>query len=194
MKKVLFFILLSFVVLELQAQNPDRSLTGFELDNGRIIIKANDGNYHISFYDENVLETQFVPKADDIVNDSHAVITSPVNVDIKVKNHKNKIVFNTSGIDVHLMKRPFQILYFRGSTPIISEGKGYQQTKDGGFDLEFNLTETEVLMGGGARALSMDRRGHKLKLYNRAHYGYETRTDELYFAHRPFLKKIHGPF
>ena len=177
MKKVLFFILLSFVVLELQAQNPDRSLTGFELDNGRIIIKANDGNYHISFYDENVLETQFVPKADDIVNDSHAVISTPVNVDIEVENHQNKIVFNTSGIDVHLMKRPFQILYFRGSTPIISEGKGYQQTKDGGFDLEFNLTETEVLMGGGARALSMDRRGHKLKLYNRAHYGYETRSE-----------------
>ncbi len=177
MKKILFFILLSFVVLELQAQNPDRSLKGFELDNGHITIKVNDGEYHMSFYDENVLESQFVPDGDEIINDSHAVIAEPLELDIEVKNHQNKIVFNTSGIDVHLMKRPFQILYFRGSTPIISEGKGYQQTKDGGFDLEFNLTETEVLMGGGARALSMDRRGHKLKLYNRAHYGYETRSE-----------------
>ena len=60
MKKVLFFILLSFVVLELQAQNPDRSLKGFELDNGHITIKVNDGEYHMSFYDENVLESQFL--------------------------------------------------------------------------------------------------------------------------------------
>jgi alpha-glucosidase (family GH31 glycosyl hydrolase) len=37
-------------------------------------------------------------------------------------------------------------------------------------------------MGGGARALGMNRRGHRLELYNRAHYGYETRSELMNFT------------
>ncbi len=43
--------------------------------------------------------------------------------------------------------------------------------------IEFNLTPNEVLYGGGARALEMNRRGYRLPLYNRAHYGYETHSE-----------------
>src|SRR5690606_30063751 len=35
----------------------------------------------------------------------------------------------------------------------------------------------EALYGGGARVLGLNRRGNKLELYNRAHYGYETRSE-----------------
>ncbi len=40
--------------------------------------------------------------------------------------------------------------------------------------IRFNLTKDEVLYGAGARALGMNRRGNRLALYNRAHYGYES--------------------
>jgi alpha-glucosidase (family GH31 glycosyl hydrolase) len=43
--------------------------------------------------------------------------------------------------------------------------------------LDFNIKSNEILYGGGARALGMNRRGNRLKLYNKAHYGYETRSE-----------------
>jgi alpha-glucosidase (family GH31 glycosyl hydrolase) len=39
-----------------------------------------------------------------------------------------------------------------------------------------------MLSGGGARVLGMNRRGHKLPLYNRAHYGYETKSEQMNFS------------
>ena len=175
MKSYLFLLLIILVSGNIGAQNPDRTLDGFQIDESKIVINTNDGAYYIQYYDAKVVETQFVPAGDQRVDVSHAVIKKPIEIDIDIKNHKHKIVFNTSGIDVHIMKKPFQLLYYRDAEYIISEKKGYQE-KEKGFDLEFNLTETETLMGGGARALSMNRRGHKLKLYNKAHYGYETRS------------------
>ncbi|MBK5192489.1 MAG: DUF5110 domain-containing protein, partial [Flavobacteriaceae bacterium] len=87
----------------------------------------------------------------------------------------------TSGISVEIRKDPFQILYFYKYEPLISEGKGYVKTEE--FEiLDFNLTADEILFGGGARALGMNRRGNRLQLYNRAHYGYEETSELLNFT------------
>ncbi|WP_293871362.1 TIM-barrel domain-containing protein, partial [Flavobacterium sp.] len=48
--------------------------------------------------------------------------------------------------------------------------------------IDFNLSSDEVLYGGGARALGMNRRGNRLQLYNRAHYGYETHAELMNFC------------
>jgi oligosaccharide 4-alpha-D-glucosyltransferase len=41
--------------------------------------------------------------------------------------------------------------------------------------------------GGGARALGMNRRGHRLRLYNQAHYGYGTYSELLNYSLPLFL-------
>ena len=48
--------------------------------------------------------------------------------------------------------------------------------------MSFNLNNSEALYGGGARALGMNRRGNRLQLYNRAHYGYETKAELMNFC------------
>ncbi|WAC01376.1 hypothetical protein N7U66_15100 [Lacinutrix neustonica] len=48
--------------------------------------------------------------------------------------------------------------------------------------ISFNIKKDEVLYGGGARALGMNRRGHRLQLYNKAHYGYENRSELMNFT------------
>jgi alpha-glucosidase (family GH31 glycosyl hydrolase) len=48
--------------------------------------------------------------------------------------------------------------------------------------LQFGIEEKEVLYGGGARALGMNRRGYRLPLYNKAHYGYSDRSEQLNFS------------
>lgn len=46
----------------------------------------------------------------------------------------------------------------------------------------FHLNDSEKLLGGGERVLGMDRRGHSFPLYNRAHYGYETQSEQMNFS------------
>ena len=46
----------------------------------------------------------------------------------------------------------------------------------------FKLQPQEKIMGGGQRVLGMDRRGHKMPLYNRAHYGYGNQSSQMYYG------------
>ncbi len=69
-----------------------------------------------------------------------------------------------------------QLSFYYNGKKLTEERYGFRSSEDG-FEVDFNITETEILLGGGARALGMDRRGHRLQLYNRAHYGYETRSE-----------------
>jgi oligosaccharide 4-alpha-D-glucosyltransferase len=52
--------------------------------------------------------------------------------------------------------------------------------KNKGFN--FILDDTEKLLGGGERVLGMDRRGHRMPLYNKAHYGYSTESNQMNFG------------
>lgn len=78
-------------------------------------------------------------------------------------------------------KSPFAIEYLRDGKPLLSEEHGFfaNQTMRG---FRFNLAEQEKLIGGGQRVLGMDRRGHRLPLYNKAHYGYTTESEQMYFG------------
>jgi len=46
----------------------------------------------------------------------------------------------------------------------------------------FKLTKQEQLLGTGERVLGMNRRGHRLPLYNKAHYGYTTESTQMNFG------------
>ena len=47
---------------------------------------------------------------------------------------------------------------------------------------DFKLMNDEKIMGGGQRVLGMDRRGHRLPLYNKADYGYTTHSTQMYYS------------
>ena len=51
----------------------------------------------------------------------------------------------------------------------------------------FSIDKDEILYGGGARVLGMNRRGNRLQLYNRAHYGYETHSPLMNYTLPLFL-------
>jgi len=77
---------------------------------------------------------------------------------------------------VNIQKSPFMISYSYKGKHIISEKEGYVKTSESE-NISFNISQEEVLFGGGARVLGMNRRGNRLKLYNRAHYGYGTHSE-----------------
>jgi oligosaccharide 4-alpha-D-glucosyltransferase len=168
-----FFLIASFSF----SQNENREYFAAKYSEGDFLtIKVNDGLYLIQFYTNEIVETTFIPKGEEFKEESHAVVLKPEKVDITYGKGPENIYFRTKGISVTIQKQPFQISYSYKGKPIISEKAGYQKIENGEA-IQFNLTQNEVLYGGGARALDMNRRGHRLQLYNRAHYGYETHSE-----------------
>ncbi|MEZ4792541.1 MAG: glycoside hydrolase family 31 protein [Gelidibacter sp.] len=175
MKKT-FQILVLFIIQLGFSQNPSRTFESIDFKNNRMEIKVNDGTYRIAPYSDKIIETTFIPSGEKENPNSHAVVLKPSAISTDFIENDSKVILKTKGISVTIQKSPFQISYSYKDKPIISEKMGYVKN-DSLETIQFNLTKDEVLYGGGARALGMNRRGNRLQLYNRAHYGYETRSE-----------------
>ncbi len=178
MKKLLIFILIPIFSL---AQNGNRKFESFKETNNALEVNVSDGQYVLKSYSDKIVETTFLPKGEVFNPVSHAVILTPKNGISKVTDSGNNINYATSGMVVNIQKSPFKISYLYKGAALLSEKTGYIK-KDSTEILDFNLDKTEILYGGGARAIGMNRRGNRLQLYNRASYGYETRAELMNFT------------
>ncbi len=174
--------LFHFILL---GQNPDRLFIDYHFENNVLEINTNDGLYKIKAYTDEIVETAFIPTGEKYNDHSHAVILTQTE---KVKCHSNKdhIVFATKKIKVLIYKSPFKIAYIKDGKEFLSEKRGFfisEKHKN----IELNIGADDVLYGGGNRVLGMNRRGNKLELYNRAHYGYETHSELMNYTMPLFL-------
>jgi oligosaccharide 4-alpha-D-glucosyltransferase len=181
MTKKISFILSFLMSVVALSQNSNRIFKSVEDKSTHLEVVVSDGVYHIKPYSSEIMETTFIPNGEIVNSQSHAVILSPEGTKTQLETSETKINYSTKDISVNIQKQPFQISYFYKDNLIISEKNGFQ-TDDKGFNIQFNITDDEVLYGGGARALGMNRRGNRLQLYNRAHYGYETRSELMNFT------------
>jgi oligosaccharide 4-alpha-D-glucosyltransferase len=178
MKKLLLLLLLTSISF---AQNANRKYLSHSWKNNVLEVKTNDGTYRILPYSDKIIETSFIPKGETFNPGSHAVVKTPEKIKAKFTATGKTLDIATSGISVTVFKSPFKITYYNSRDEIFSEKMGYVK-KDSTETLSFNLDPSEILYGGGARALGMNRRGNRLQLYNRAHYGYETRAELMNFC------------
>lgn len=172
------------------SQNTDRKYQSHNEENGIFSVVTSDGTYRFQFYSEAILETTFLPTGETMQLESHAVVMTPNEVETTYSYVGNDITFGSEGLAVIVTTEPFQIRYRYKGKDLISEKRGYYKSEHIPMDLvkgniiadttekiEFNLEGDEVLYGGGARALGMNRRGYRLPLFNRAHYGYQTNSE-----------------
>ncbi|REG89786.1 glycoside hydrolase family 31 protein [Winogradskyella sediminis] len=184
MKTYIFLILSLFFTVSISAQNVARKFIDAENihDGTQVSIKVSDGYYLIRPFSSHIVETTFVPNGEVLKPESHTVILKPNASKFKISEIGQDIILTTNDeLSVTITKTPFQISYYYKGKLITSEKAGYVKN-DSLETIEFNLTKDEVLYGGGARALGMNRRGHRLQLYNRAHYGYETHSELMNFT------------
>ncbi len=175
MNKLLHFLLLVFS-LAVCSQNSDRKYVSHSQNGNTIEIAVSDGSYRIRFYSDKIVETSFIPNKQTFDPSSHAVVMQPDTLSIDEADTGTTLEYASTGIAVQIEKSPFQITYFYQDKQLISEKTGYAKTESGE-KIDFNLGDSEILYGGGARVLGMNRRGNRLQLYNRAHYGYENRSE-----------------
>ncbi|NMH58514.1 TIM-barrel domain-containing protein [Alteromonas ponticola] len=120
------------------------------------------------------LDDQAVPPALELVNSEDASTFS-------VNDGADAIEFVSNDVKVVAHKAPFSLAFWY-------KGKLHTQEEIGAFaqrtvrGIRFALQPEEKLMGGGQRVLGMDRRGHRMPLYNRAHYGYGTESNQMYYS------------
>lgn len=181
MKNTFQLLILFLLSISVSAQNANRKFEGFKETNNTLEISVSDGTYRICAYSDKIIETSFIPKGETFNPKSHAVDLIAKPSIYKISENGNSLSFSTDGISATITKSPFQISYSYKNKPLISEKNGYTK-KDSTEILDFNINTTETLYGGGARALGMNRRGNRLQLYNRAHYGYGDRAELLNFT------------
>ncbi len=194
MKKLFALLFISTISF---AQNADRKFIKIEKLSSGFSIKVSDGNYLINFLNDKIIETSFTSNGEKNNKPSDAVVLKNKLKNISFKENKNAIECSSksNNLKIVIQKSPFKISYLNNNVEIISEKSGYLKRKHIPLDnvkgnitadstevLQFNISSDEVLYGGGARALGMNRRGNKLALYNRAQYGYETRAELMNFC------------
>ncbi|MBO6605742.1 TIM-barrel domain-containing protein [Psychroserpens sp.] len=190
MKNLTYLLIIVVSFHFARAQNPDRKYQSHNEENGIFSVVTSDGTYQFQFYSDAILETSFIPTGETMIMDSHAVVMKPEDVQTTYTYEGNDITFGSAGLSVIVTTEPFQIRYNYKGDDIISEKRGYHKSAHVPMDMvkgnivaettekiEFNLEGDEALYGGGARALGMNRRGNRLPLFNRAHYGYQTRSE-----------------
>ncbi|WP_299223871.1 TIM-barrel domain-containing protein [uncultured Aquimarina sp.] len=172
----LLFGTLTFLMLSCKTATSDFIANIDSYQEDRFIEIARDnGKYIIKLYSDKIIETSFIPTGETFNPESHAVVLEKGIVS-QLKETDKIIAYGSDGIYVHITKEPFHISYFYKDKELISEKLGYVKT-DSTEILNFNLDKEEVIYGAGARVVGINRRGNRLQLYNKAHYGYETRSE-----------------
>jgi len=170
----------------------------FYIEDDFYYFKTEKGTYVLRFFSQDIMEVEFFTEGyertsddvldlseseqevrDKILRSSHAVIMEPQYTDVQVSRDGNDFIrLSTEGISVVFDLKDERFSFYHNGRRLFKEHNGFvQNQRDDSYRVDFRISNTEMLMGGGSRALGMDRRGHRLELYNRAHYGYETRSE-----------------
>jgi len=175
----LFLVVLLIPVL-LVAQPAAEFQSATSLPGGGLQINTTNGAVQIKPYTAHTLEVTYEPEGYDNPP-SYALVSQSVQARPEYTETAATIEYATQGWSVAIQKSPFRLRYAYRGEALLEEAPGYMTT-DSTRGFRFRIDSEEKLMGGGERALGMDRRGHRLKLYNTPSYGYEEERDLMYYS------------
>ena len=168
-----FAISLPAAALEQTVQRVSRS------DNS-LTLSTDKGTVRVRFLNPESVEVFYQPTGMAQL-DSFALVESRSAGTAVLTERKGIVEFGTAALKVHIDRAPLRIRFEKEGKTLLAENGGLQLTETSrGFN--FALQPQEKLMGTGQRVLGMDRRGHKLPLYNKASYGYTTKAEQMYYS------------
>lgn len=151
-----------------------------ELLDQTLVIASEKGELRISAVDDAAFEVHYVEQ--DVKQlPSFALAPNLPVVTTAVAETDATLTFMVDGLAAVIEKSPLQLSFLRDGQALVEEHDGYfaDDTTRG---FRFRLDPSEKILGGGQRVLGMDRRGHRLPLYNKASYGYETHAEQMYYS------------
>ncbi len=180
MKRILTLFIVTTLFIGCSSYS-NRDFVDFKHSGNQYFVTVDDGEYLFQFYSPEILEVHFIPEGEPLIDSSHTVVMEVPDIEIaEVEESSNSISIETEALSVQIRKDPFRITYFHDGEQVIAERAGFE--RDSLDAIEFSITDDEALYGTGSRALGMNRRGHRLPLYNKAQYGYSNYSEQLNYA------------
>lgn len=144
-----------------------------------VFVETSLGLYRFSAFGEHGVDVHFTEDANLFHRQS---LTTLDNIESfrSTSDNEDELLLDRGAVVVKIQKFPFEINYLFEGFPVVSQAA--REAVSDSVRWTFNIAEKEILYGGGARALGMNRRGNRLELYNRAHYGYEERAELMNFS------------
>lgn len=146
-----------------------------------LVVSTDEGKLAINLRAPQAFEVHYQPTG---VKQLPSFALSGDTVDrgkLSLKEFPDRLELTSDALTAVIRKRDLTIAYLRNGQPLVAEESGlFIQDSLRGF--RFALKDSEKLLGGGQRVLGMDRRGHRMPLYNKAHYGYETESNQMYYG------------
>jgi oligosaccharide 4-alpha-D-glucosyltransferase len=145
-----------------------------------LTVRTDLGELHITAVADAAFEVHYIEDGIEQLP-SFARAGEPPAVVTAIAETDRTISFAIDGLIAVVNKSPLGIAYASNGASLLSEERGYFADKSSrGF--RFQLDDGEKILGGGERVLGMDRRGHRMPLYNRAHYEYKTESVQMYYS------------
>ncbi|MDT0594451.1 TIM-barrel domain-containing protein [Glaciecola petra] len=160
-----------------------RRLSSAELiaEEGRLVLLLDSGEVDIRAINSGTVEVLYK------LNDSEQLpsfalpeYTKPF-IGGVLRQTEDGYLYQLPEVTLNIQANPFKLSFSNKNGYLTQEETGaflYETIR--GF--RFALEDEERLMGGGQRILGMNRRGHRLPLYNKAHYGYNSDSSQMYFG------------
>ena len=156
-------------------------LMGYQHKDNKLFLTTEQGTISLEFVTENSVYVNYALNASQplpsyLLDENHQS-----NIVTKLKQNEHSFTLTSGNASVVIDKSPIRLSFFHQNKLMLEEELGYfEQDATKGF--RFKLRPEEKLFGGGQRVLGMDRRGHRLPLYNQAHYGYQDHSEQMYFG------------
>lgn len=163
-----------------------------EVKNNSVIITTTKGLLTLKTFSNNAIEAnyQYEMKHNTApLLPSFAIKENASTKQFLIQDNSAQLILSTKKLKAIINKSPFSISYYQDERLLVSEESvffiGSTVENDKKYSTQgfrFQISDNEKLLGGGERVVGMDRRGQRLPLYNRAHYGYETHSTQMNFS------------
>ena len=151
-----------------------------EVNGQTLIVRTEMGELRVTAIDDAAFEIHYVEPGIKQLP-SFAIADERPEVSFAVAESEQTLAVTIGGLTAIINKSPVRIDYASKGEDLLSEEQGYFSS-DTALGFRFQLDAGEKILGGGERVLGMDRRGHRMPLYNRAHYEYKTESNQMYYS------------
>lgn len=176
----MFLILLSLPIGLTAQEKASHFIDYYQFPN-HLIIKTSDGFLRIRSFSPGTAEFSFAADSN-FISPSDAVIAKPADAQVIIRNSPDKMDVRMGDTYFSVNKAEFEIRISTGASMQEEVVIGGPFAIGGSYGVNFRLDTRDKVIGGGARAIDMNRRGKRLLLSNEANWGYEWGAERLNYS------------
>jgi len=153
-----------------------------ELEKG-FLARCEGGDVYLSFYREDILRVEMVPRGKKKSGISRAVILEPKKVKVSFEDKEQELFLSTTRLFVKLSKSPLRISIYDGEGTLLVKEKeiGMGYTADGKVLCYKEMEKKDHFYGFGEKTGFLDKRGELYTMWNTDVYApHNPETDALY--------------